>query len=95
MPPYYFIWLPLVSLDRLKSGFEPLVELREVTRVGQHRLSYGFKENPLSEGGPTSTANGLDKLRVIIVARKVGHCNFHFAKLPLESLNLFRGYFGF
>jgi hypothetical protein len=81
-------------LDRLERSLEPLVKLREVTRVGQHGLRDGFEENPLSQGRPTTAANDFDKFRVVLVARKVGNCQFYFAEFPLESLNLFRGCFG-
>jgi hypothetical protein len=94
MPPYYFIWLLLVSLHRFERTLEPLVKLREVARVSQHRLNHGFKENSLGKCRPTATANDFDKIRVVRVARKVSDCNFYLAELSLESLNLIRGCFG-
>ncbi len=48
------------------------MKLREIASVGQHRLDYGFKENPFCERRPTSTANDFGQLRVVLVARKVG-----------------------
>lgn len=100
MPPYYFTQRPiaaygfrLVSLHRLKSSFEPLMKLREITSVSQHRLDQGFKENPFRKSRPASAANDFDQLHVLVVARKVGNSEFHLAESPLESLNLIRGCF--
>ena len=78
----------------LEGSPEPLVKLREITSVRQNRLDKGFEENPFRESRPTSAVNDFDQLRVVLVARKIGNCLFHFAEFPLESLNLIRRCFG-
>jgi hypothetical protein len=84
----------LVSLDCLESSPEPLVKLGEIPRVSQNRLDKGFEENPFCESRPTSAVNDFDQFRVVLVARKIGNCLFHFAEFSLESLNLIRRRFG-
>ena len=74
-------------MDRLKSSPEPLVKLREIPSVSQNRLDKGFEENPFRESRPTGAMNDFDELRVVLIARKIGDCLFHFAESPLETLN--------
>jgi len=69
------------------------MKLRQISSVRQNRFGQGFEENAFRQCRPTGTANDLEQLRVVLLARKVGNCLFHFAEFPLEPLNLVSGCF--
>ena len=83
----------LFFLDGLEGGLEPLVELREVPRVGQHRFDESFEEDPFRERRPAGAANDFEKLLVVFITGEFGNCLLHLAEFPLESLHLIRGSF--
>src|SRR5271155_2242471 len=99
MPPYYFMALPngqfpLFSLDRLKSSFELLVQLCQISSVRQNRLDQGLEEDTFRERCPTRAVNDFQKLPVVLIAWKAGDRLLHFAQFSLESPHLIGRWLG-
>ena len=89
----YFWPLSLFFLDGLEGGLEPLVKLREVPRVGQHRFDQSVEEDPFGERRPTGAADDFEELLMVFITREIGDCLLHLAEFSLESLQLIRGGF--
>jgi hypothetical protein len=89
MPPYYTAGLLL--LNRLERSLQALVKLLQIAGLGQNRVSQGIEEDAFRSGGPTRAANKIQKLGVVIIARKSGDCLFDFTKFSLETLDLVNG----